>query len=59
MSWTTLSVSPTAAWAPMRSLLTTVDRGVDFRLEIRNTGYFRLSSDRPVILMDVQPEGSE
>jgi hypothetical protein len=52
----TTTVSP-PAWGQMSSLLTTVDYGVDFRLEAEVAYPMRVSADRPVAIAEVQPEG--
>jgi hypothetical protein len=58
MSWTTVGrpdCSP--AWAPLSSVTTTVDSGVDFQVRIRASYPHVICDDRPVVMRAVHPEG--
>jgi hypothetical protein len=45
-------------WAMLTSVTTTADDGVDFMLKLREQYPMYLSSDRPMALYDVYPEGT-
>jgi hypothetical protein len=58
-SWTavTRDVVP-PAWALLSSVTTSVDIGVDFRVLAREQYPMYVSTDRPVLVYDVYPEGT-
>lgn len=50
-SWSEATVATVPpAWSPLRSVTTTVDQGVDFRLVLSEEFPWHLSADRPAIL---------
>jgi len=54
---TSVAVSP-PPWAVLSSLTTSVDVGVDFVLRVHDEIPMYVSADRPLVVRDVQPEGS-
>lgn len=55
--WSNVTAPTGPAWAPLSSVVSTTDDGVDFRLLLRDNYPWRLDEDRPVSLRDLQPEG--